>query len=138
MLEHWRPSLAEVPGFSPVQLEQLTRSIEQKKQRLDDDINNYIRRKQDELRRYEQEVRCCMPLLVAEALLELIGLALRRVPFNGMRRLDSRYQHQRHESGRVVERSFCTESCFATIAITIAIATARRVGRLEEAWAGYG
>jgi hypothetical protein len=48
-------ALAEVPGFSPAQLEDLTRSIEQKKQKLEDDINAYITRKQDDLRRYERE-----------------------------------------------------------------------------------
>lgn len=44
------------PDFSPAQLESLTRSVEQKKQRLEHDIHNYIKRKQDELRNYEQEV----------------------------------------------------------------------------------
>jgi len=48
-------ALAEVPGFSPAQLDALTRSIEQKKQQLEDEINAYIRRKQDDLRRYERE-----------------------------------------------------------------------------------
>lgn len=47
--------LAEVHGCSPAQLDALNRSIEQKKQKLDDDINTYIRRKQDDLRRYERE-----------------------------------------------------------------------------------
>ena len=44
------------PDFSPAELESLTRSVEQKKQRLEQDIKNYIKRKQDELRNYEQEV----------------------------------------------------------------------------------
>lgn len=53
---HSGPSPAEVPGLSPQQFESLTRSIEQKKQQLEADINDYIRRKQDELLHYEQEV----------------------------------------------------------------------------------
>ncbi|KAF2277042.1 uncharacterized protein EI97DRAFT_376100 [Westerdykella ornata] len=49
-------SLAEAADLSPEQLESLARSIEQKKQRLEDDIREYIRRKQDELRHYEREL----------------------------------------------------------------------------------
>ena len=56
MLLHPDPALAEVPDFSPAQLESLTRSVEQKKQKLEDDIREYIRRKQDDLRKYEREV----------------------------------------------------------------------------------
>lgn len=56
MLQHSSASLAESPDFSPQQLEYLTRSVEQKKQQLEDDIQEYIRRKQDELRSYERQV----------------------------------------------------------------------------------
>lgn len=50
------PCLAEVPGFSPEQLDALTRSVELKKQKLEDDIKQYIVRKQEELRNYEREL----------------------------------------------------------------------------------
>ncbi|KAF2477383.1 uncharacterized protein BDR25DRAFT_390039 [Lindgomyces ingoldianus] len=56
MLLHSDPTLTEVPDFSPEQLESLTRSVERKKQKLQDDIHEYIRRKQDELRKYEREL----------------------------------------------------------------------------------
>ncbi|KAF2112567.1 hypothetical protein BDV96DRAFT_152710 [Lophiotrema nucula] len=50
------PSLADVPDSSPAQLESLARSVEQKKQRLEADIRDYIRRKQEQLRNYEREL----------------------------------------------------------------------------------
>lgn len=53
------PSLAEVPDLSPAQLERLTRSVESKKRKLEDDINDYISRKQNELSDYERQV--CLP-----------------------------------------------------------------------------
>jgi transcription termination factor NusB len=53
---HFKPSLAAQPDLSQAQLESLTRSVEQKKQKLEDDICQYIKRKQEELREYEQEV----------------------------------------------------------------------------------
>lgn len=54
---HAAPSLAaEVPGFSQEQLDRLAHSVELRRQQLEEDINAYIRRKQDELRQYEQEV----------------------------------------------------------------------------------
>lgn len=56
MLLHPDPSLAEVPGFSAEQLESLTRSVEQRRQKLEADINAYIRQKQEQLREYEREV----------------------------------------------------------------------------------
>ncbi|KAF2875320.1 hypothetical protein BDV95DRAFT_485707 [Massariosphaeria phaeospora] len=56
MLLHRDPSLAELPGYSPAQLESLSRSVEQKKQRLEQDIHDYIRRKQEELRDHEREL----------------------------------------------------------------------------------
>ena len=51
------PSLAEVPDVSPQQLSSLTASVERKQQQLEADINDYIKRKQDELRSYGREVR---------------------------------------------------------------------------------
>ena len=57
MLLQLDPCLAEVPGFSPEQLASLTRSVELKKQKLEDDIKQYIARKQAELKNHEQEVR---------------------------------------------------------------------------------
>lgn len=56
MLLQLDPCLAEVPGFTPEQLASLTRSVELKKQKLEDDIKQYIARKQAELRDHEQEV----------------------------------------------------------------------------------
>jgi hypothetical protein len=53
---HSSLELAEAPDFSPQQLADLTRSVEQKKQQLEDDIQAYIRSKQGELRSYEREV----------------------------------------------------------------------------------
>lgn len=50
------PCLAEVPGFTPDQLASLTRSVELKKQKLEDDIKHYIVRKQAELKNHEQEL----------------------------------------------------------------------------------
>ncbi|KAF2751172.1 hypothetical protein M011DRAFT_103408 [Sporormia fimetaria CBS 119925] len=49
-------SLAEAPDLSPQQLERLTRSVERKKQRLEADIAEYIRRKQADLHSYEREL----------------------------------------------------------------------------------
>jgi hypothetical protein len=51
------PSLAEVPGFSREQLDALARSVELRRQQLENDIKDYIEHRQDELRTYEQEVR---------------------------------------------------------------------------------
>lgn len=56
--------LAEAPDLSPQQLETLARSIDEKKQRLEDDIRDYIRRKQDELRNYEREVLLSKTILL--------------------------------------------------------------------------
>ncbi|ORX96432.1 hypothetical protein BCR34DRAFT_180711 [Clohesyomyces aquaticus] len=56
MLLHADPGLAEAPDFSPEQLEALARGVERKKQKLEEDIQDYIRKKQDELRRYEKEL----------------------------------------------------------------------------------
>ena len=54
---HGAPNLAaEVPGFSREQLDRLARSVEARRQQLEEDINAYIARKQDELRQYESEV----------------------------------------------------------------------------------
>ena len=54
---HAAPNLAaEVPGFSREQLDRLARSVEARRQQLEEDINAYIARKQDELRQYESEV----------------------------------------------------------------------------------
>jgi len=48
---------AEVPGFAQAQLDSLARSVEARRLQLEEDINAYIARKQDELRQYESEVR---------------------------------------------------------------------------------
>jgi hypothetical protein len=50
------PSLAEVPGFSRHQIDALARSVELRRQQLEQDIADYIKHRQDELRAYEQEV----------------------------------------------------------------------------------
>ena len=47
---------AEVPGCAQEQLDRLARSVEARRLQLEEDINAYIARKQDELRRYESEV----------------------------------------------------------------------------------
>lgn len=47
---------AEVPGCAQEQLDRLARSVEARRQQLEEDINAYIAHKQDELRRYESEV----------------------------------------------------------------------------------
>ena len=48
---------AEVPGFSQEQLDRLARSVEARRQQLEEDINAYIARKQDELQQFcESEV----------------------------------------------------------------------------------
>jgi hypothetical protein len=55
---HATPGLAaEVPGFAQAQLDSLARSVEARRLQLEEDINAYIARKQDELRQYESEVR---------------------------------------------------------------------------------
>ena len=59
MLLHADPSLAEAPGFRKEQLDALARSVELRRQQLEDDINDYIKAKQDELRRYGDEVGFC-------------------------------------------------------------------------------
>lgn len=51
------PSLAELPGFTQEQLDALARSVECRRQQLDGDIRAYIKRKEAELRSYEQDVR---------------------------------------------------------------------------------
>tara|TARA_R110002003_G_scaffold40_11_gene2738 strand:+ start:24430 stop:24669 length:240 start_codon:yes stop_codon:yes gene_type:complete len=51
------PGLAEVPGFSREQLDALARSVELRRQQLENDIHDYIKHRQDDLRSYEQEVR---------------------------------------------------------------------------------
>ncbi|KAF1830576.1 hypothetical protein BDW02DRAFT_572869 [Decorospora gaudefroyi] len=56
MLLHADPSLAEVPGFNREQLDALARSVELRRQQLEDDIQAYIRSKQAELRSHEQEL----------------------------------------------------------------------------------
>ncbi|KAG9189328.1 hypothetical protein G6011_06196 [Alternaria panax] len=56
MLLHADPSLAEVPGFTKEQLDALARSVELRRQQLEDDIRDYIKAKQDELRRHGQEL----------------------------------------------------------------------------------
>ncbi|KAL5383651.1 hypothetical protein DPSP01_005757 [Paraphaeosphaeria sporulosa] len=53
---HVDPRLAEVPGSSTVQLESLARSIDEKKQRLEADINAYIKQKQHELHVFQHEL----------------------------------------------------------------------------------
>ncbi|KAJ4356403.1 uncharacterized protein N0V89_004436 [Didymosphaeria variabile] len=50
------PRLAELPGCSTEQLESLARSIESKKQRLEADINAYMKQKQHELDMYQHEL----------------------------------------------------------------------------------
>jgi hypothetical protein len=50
---------AEVPGFSQEQLDSLARSVEARRLQLEEDINAYIARKQDELRQHETEVCAC-------------------------------------------------------------------------------
>lgn len=51
------PNPAEVPGFSKEQLDALARNVELRRQQLEKDINDYITRKQSDLRSYEQEVQ---------------------------------------------------------------------------------
>jgi hypothetical protein len=58
MLLHSDPSLAEVGDLSREQLDALTCSVELRRQQLERDISDYIKQRQDELRTYEQEVRC--------------------------------------------------------------------------------
>ncbi|KAF1942291.1 hypothetical protein EJ02DRAFT_454487 [Clathrospora elynae] len=60
MLLHPDPRLAEVPGFTRAQLDALASSVELRRQQLEADIQDYITRKQDELRQHEQELveRC--------------------------------------------------------------------------------
>ncbi|KAH6625601.1 hypothetical protein C7974DRAFT_203528 [Boeremia exigua] len=54
---HATPSLAaEVPGFSQEQLDRLARSVEARRQQLEEDINAYIARKQADLRQHESEL----------------------------------------------------------------------------------
>lgn len=65
-------------GFSPAELESLTRSVEQKKQRLEHDIHNYIKHKQEELCKYEQEVSDTRGLLSIFACIVLTGISLSR------------------------------------------------------------
>lgn len=48
--------LAEVPGLSRESLDALARSVELRRQQLEDDIRDYISRRQHDLRAYEQEV----------------------------------------------------------------------------------
>src|SRR5262245_27917607 len=83
MLVH-DPSLAEAPGFTTEQLESLTRSVEQKKQRLEADIDAYIKKKQRELAHYEQEVTCRRAQ--TQPLIALTRLAPSTLPPNGTQR----------------------------------------------------
>ncbi|KAL5406022.1 hypothetical protein PMIN04_012166 [Paraphaeosphaeria minitans] len=53
---HVDPRLAEVPGSSTLQLESLARSIDEKKQRLEADINAYINQKQHELHVFQHQL----------------------------------------------------------------------------------
>ncbi|KAF2448692.1 hypothetical protein P171DRAFT_428728 [Karstenula rhodostoma CBS 690.94] len=53
---HVDPCLAEVPGCSTAQLESLARSIDEKKLRLEADINAYIKQKQHELHTFQHEL----------------------------------------------------------------------------------
>jgi hypothetical protein len=62
---HVDPCLADVAGCSTEQLESLARSIEDKKQRLEADINAYIRQKQHELHLFQQEVCDVCPCALA-------------------------------------------------------------------------
>lgn len=78
MLHHSDPSQAEVSGFSQAQLDALTHSVEQRRQQLEKDIQDYIARKQDELRQYEEQVR--RPFLD-------LGASL-RFPFHRLQRID--------------------------------------------------
>lgn len=59
------PRLAELPGCSTEQLESLARSVQDKKKRLEADINAYIRQKQHELHLFQQEVCACVPTPLA-------------------------------------------------------------------------
>ncbi|KAI1669373.1 Tymo-45kd-70kd multi-domain protein [Pyrenophora tritici-repentis] len=56
MLLNADPTLAEVPGFTREQLDGLARSVELRRQQLEQDIQHYIRAKQQELRQHEQEL----------------------------------------------------------------------------------
>ncbi|KAJ5042633.1 hypothetical protein J3E74DRAFT_279455 [Bipolaris maydis] len=56
MLLQSDPSLAEVPGFTREQLDALARSVELRRQQLQQDINDYIKSKQDELRNYGHQL----------------------------------------------------------------------------------
>jgi hypothetical protein len=56
MFLHPDAGLAEVPGFGKEQLDALACSVELRRQQLEQDIQDYIKRRQDELRQYEQEV----------------------------------------------------------------------------------
>jgi hypothetical protein len=58
--------LAEVPGFEKEQLDALACSVELRRQQLEQDIQDYILRRQDELRKYEQEVHTARPEPVAD------------------------------------------------------------------------
>ncbi|KAG9201371.1 hypothetical protein G6514_005743 [Epicoccum nigrum] len=48
--------VAEVPGCAQEELDRLARSVEARRQQLEEDINAYIARKQEELQRYESEL----------------------------------------------------------------------------------
>ncbi|KAF2001606.1 hypothetical protein P154DRAFT_432881, partial [Amniculicola lignicola CBS 123094] len=56
MFLHRAPSLAAVPDLTPVQLERLTASVEQRRQKLEGDIQAYIKQKQADLEQYESEL----------------------------------------------------------------------------------
>lgn len=94
MLHHSDPSQAEVLGFSHAQLEALTHSVEQRRQQLEKDIQDYIARKQDELRQYEQQVRQPFFGPRRQSLISVspfaknrqtdLGLAYRAEPVHGM------------------------------------------------------
>lgn len=65
--------VAEVPGCAQEELDRLARSVEARRQQLEEDINAYIARKQEELRRYESEVGQVMPHCRADTITRTSG-----------------------------------------------------------------
>jgi hypothetical protein len=68
----------------------LARSVELRRQQLEDDIAQFIKTKQEELRSHEQEVRLCAGSVIVAAFLGILqrtdlGLACSPVPLHGMR-----------------------------------------------------
>lgn len=76
---HAHLRLPDAQGCSTEQLKTLARSIEEKKQRLEADIDAYIKQKQQELELYQQEVDIAC-LRVSETLMKLIWLAASTIP----------------------------------------------------------